>query len=44
MVYLLHKLRYSNKDAKNMGALDALIVGRAHVVYGVGEHRGSAIL
>ena len=44
MRYLLHKLPYTNKDAKNIGALDVLIVGRAHVVYEVGEHPGSAIL
>jgi polyphosphate kinase 2 len=44
MRYLLHKLPYTNKDAKNIGALDPLIVGRAHVVYEVGEHPGSAIL
>jgi polyphosphate kinase 2 len=44
MRYLLHKLRYTNKGTQNIGELDALIVGRAHVVYEVGEHPGSAIL
>jgi polyphosphate kinase 2 len=44
MRYLLHKLRYTNKDTHNIGELDALIVGRAHVMYEVGEHPGSAIL
>ncbi len=44
MRYLLHKLPYTNKDLKNIGKLDSLIVGRAHVVYEVGEHPGSAIL
>jgi polyphosphate kinase 2 len=44
MRYLLHKLPYANKDPKNIGQLDSLIVGRAHVVYEVGERPGSAIL
>jgi polyphosphate kinase 2 len=44
MRYLLQKLPYTNKDAKNIGALDTLIVGRAHVVYERGERPGSAIL
>jgi polyphosphate kinase 2 len=44
MRYLLHKLPYTNKEAANVGSLDSLIVGRAHVVYERGEHPGSAIL
>jgi len=44
MRYVLQKLPYSNKDASNIGTLDSLIVGRAHVVYERGEHPGSAIL
>ena len=44
MCYLLHKLPHTNKDAKNLGLLDVLIVGRAHVVYEVGERPGGAIL
>ena len=44
MRYLLQKLPYTNKDPKNIGALDSLIVGRAHVVYERGERPGSAIL
>jgi len=44
MRYLLQKLPYTNKDPKNLGALDALIVGRAHVVYERGERPGGAIL
>ncbi len=44
MRYLLHKLPYTNKDTANIGQLDALIVGRAHVVYERGERPGSAIL
>ncbi|MGI9216143.1 MAG: polyphosphate kinase 2 [Hydrogenophaga sp.] len=44
MRYLLQKLPYTNKDAKNLGTLDSLIVGRAHVVYERGERPGGAIL
>ncbi|MGS5087052.1 polyphosphate kinase 2 [Hydrogenophaga sp. A37] len=44
MRYLLQKLPYTNKDTKNIGALDSLIVGRAHVVYERGERPGGAIL
>lgn len=44
MRYVLQKLPYSSKDAKNIGSLDSLIVGRAHVVYERGERPGSAIL
>jgi polyphosphate kinase 2 len=44
MRYVLHKLPYSNKDLSNIGTLDNLLVGRAHVVYERGEHPGGAIL
>jgi len=44
MRYVLQKLPYTNKDADNIGTLDTLLVGRAHVVYERGEHPGSAIL
>jgi polyphosphate kinase len=44
MRYLLQKLPYTNKDPKNIGTLDSLIVGRAHVVYERGERPGGAIL
>jgi len=44
MRYLLQKLPYTNKEPKNIGTLDSLIVGRAHVVYERGERPGSAIL
>lgn len=44
MRYLLQKLPYTNKESRNIGALDTLIVGRAHVVYERGERPGSAIL
>jgi len=38
MRYVLHKLPYSNKDITAIGALDPLLVGRAHIVYEQGEH------
>jgi polyphosphate kinase 2 len=44
MRYVLHKLPYANKDLTNIGALDNLLVGRAHVVYERGEHPGGALL
>ena len=37
MRYVLHKLPYTNKDLAQVGKLDPLIVGRAHVVYERGE-------
>jgi polyphosphate kinase 2 len=37
MRYVLHKLPYANKDMAQVGKLDPLIVGRAHVVYERGE-------
>jgi len=37
MRYLLHQLPYSNKNPEYIGALDPLLVGRAHVVYETGE-------
>ncbi|OIN90715.1 MAG: polyphosphate kinase 2 [Comamonadaceae bacterium CG1_02_60_18] len=44
MRYVLHKLPYTQKDLGNIGTLDTLLVGRAHVVYERGEHPGSALL
>jgi len=44
MRYVLHKLPYTNKDLSNIGTLDNLLVGRAHVVYERGERPGGAIL
>jgi len=44
MRYVLQKLPYDKKNLDNIGTLDSLIVGRAHVVYERGEHPGSAIL
>ena len=45
MRYVLHKLPYTNKDVETIGALDPLIVGRAHVVYERGENTpGTALI
>ena len=45
MRYVLHKLPYDNKDVDAIGALDPLLVGRAHVVYEHGEKQeATAIL
>jgi polyphosphate kinase 2 len=41
--YILHKLPYTNKDVAQIGTLDTLLVGRAHVVYERGE-KGAALL
>ena len=43
MRYVLHKLPYNNKDLGQIGKLDPLIVGRAHVVYERGEKNGALI-
>ncbi len=44
MRYVLQKMPYTNKNTDNIGTLDTLLVGRAHVVYERGEQPGSAIL
>ena len=44
MRYVLHKLPYTNKSVGNIGSLDTLLVGRAHVVYEMGERPGSALI
>ena len=44
MRYVLHKLPYTSKNLSNIGTLDTLIVGRAHVVYERGEHPGGILL
>ncbi|MDR3369374.1 polyphosphate kinase 2 [Rhodoferax sp.] len=44
MRYVLHKLPYSNKELANIGSLDTLLVGRAHVVYERGERPNSFVL
>jgi len=41
--YILHKLPYTNKDVVQIGALDTLLVGRAHIVYERGEKSGVLI-
>jgi polyphosphate kinase 2 len=38
MRYVLHKLPYTNKNIDEVGSLDPLLVGRAHIVYERGEH------
>ncbi len=43
MRYVLHKLPYANKKIDNIGPMDPLLVGRAHVVYERGE-KDQAIL
>ena len=40
--YLLHKLPYDKKDTGQIGAVDALLVGRAQVVFERGEHVATA--
>jgi polyphosphate kinase 2 len=44
MRYVLHKLPYANKDIEHIGALDPLLVGRAHVVYERGERADMPLL
>lgn len=36
--YVLHRLPYKNKDVAAIGAIDPMLVGRAHIVYEHGEH------
>ena len=43
MRYILHKLPYTNRDIAQVGKLDQLIVGRAHVVYERGERPGALL-
>jgi polyphosphate kinase 2 len=43
MRYILHKLPYANKDLERIGALDSLIVGRANVVYELGEQENAPL-
>jgi len=40
---VLHKLPYTNKNLEQIGKLDLLIVGRAHVVYEHGEKPGAIL-
>lgn len=40
MRYVLHRIPYEPRDLEQIGKLDPLIVGRAHMVYERGEHPG----
>jgi polyphosphate kinase len=40
MRYVLHRLPYTNKDVDAIGPLDSLLVGRAHILYELGENPG----
>jgi len=44
MRYVLHKLPYETKDLEQVGPIDPLLLGRAHVVYERGEQERSPIL
>ena len=44
MRYVLYKLPYTSKDTSHIGALDPLLVGRAHVVYERGEKSAVPLL
>lgn len=44
MRYILHKLPYANKNLDAIGALDPLLVGRAHIVYERGEKNAQPLL
>ncbi|OIR00032.1 polyphosphate kinase 2 (PPK2) [mine drainage metagenome] len=44
MRYVLHKLPYKNKNLDAIGALDPLLVGRAHIVYERGEHDNQVVM
>jgi len=41
--YLLHSFPYKAKDTDRIGAVDPLLVGRAHVVHERGEQHGSGV-
>lgn len=43
MRYVLNKLPYAEKDMKNVGAVDPLIVGRAGALYELGEKEDLAV-
>ncbi len=38
MRYVLHRINYSGRDLTAIGTVDPLLVGRAQVVFEVGEH------
>ena len=39
MRYILHSLPYKDKDAKRIGEVDDLLVGRANIIHERGEHK-----
>jgi polyphosphate kinase len=44
MLYVLHRLPYTHKSLETIGALDPLIVGRAHLVFETGERHGESLM
>lgn len=42
--YVLHRLTYAQKDGARIGPVDPLLVGRANVVYEIGEGEDKALL
>ena len=42
MRHILHQLPYENRDLERLGPVDALLVGRAHIVYEKGERTSDA--
>jgi polyphosphate kinase 2 len=44
MRYVLHRLAYAQKDGTRIGPVDPLLVGRANVVYEIGEGEGKPLL
>ncbi len=44
MRYVLHRIAYGQKDGARIGPVDPLIVGRANVVYEIGEGEDKALL
>lgn len=44
MRYVLHKFPFAGKSPERIGAIDPLLVGRAHVVYEYGEQAGNVPL
>ncbi|WP_291426883.1 polyphosphate kinase 2 [Deinococcus sp.] len=42
--YVLQRIPYANKDERNLGRVDPLIVGRANVVFERGEHPGASAM
>lgn len=41
MRYVLHRFNYANKDSHTVGKIDPLLVGRANVIYELGENDAS---